>query len=56
MSDSALLGGLRRGSFAREKRVRQGASESELAEAMGVVVLMNGGRGTPGAPRAPAAY
>lgn len=35
---------------------RQGASEAEVAEAMGVVVMMNGGPGTVWAPRALAAY
>jgi len=35
---------------------RQGASEAEVAEAMGVVVLMNGGPGTVWGPRALAAY
>jgi AhpD family alkylhydroperoxidase len=35
---------------------RQGASEAEVAEAMGVVVLMNGGPGTVWGPRAVAAY
>ena len=34
----------------------QGASEAEVAEAMGVVVLMNGGPGTVWGPRALAAY
>jgi AhpD family alkylhydroperoxidase len=36
--------------------VRQGASEAEVAEAMGVAVLMNGGPGTVWGPRALAAY
>ncbi len=36
--------------------VRQGASEAEVAEAMGVVVMMNGGPGTVWGPRALAAY
>jgi AhpD family alkylhydroperoxidase len=35
---------------------RQEASEAEVAEAMGVVVLMNGGPGTVWGPRALAAY
>jgi AhpD family alkylhydroperoxidase len=35
---------------------RQQASEAEVAEAMGVVVLMNGGPGTVWGPRALAAY
>ncbi|MEA2295525.1 MAG: hypothetical protein QOE86_3164 [Solirubrobacteraceae bacterium] len=35
---------------------RQEAAEDEVAEAMGVVVLMNGGPGTVWAPRALAAY
>jgi AhpD family alkylhydroperoxidase len=35
---------------------RQKAAEAEVAEAMGVVVLMNGGPGTVWAPRALAAY
>ncbi len=35
---------------------REGASEAEVAEAMGVVVLMNGGPGTVWGPRALAAY
>lgn len=35
---------------------RQGASEAEVAEAMGVAVLMNGGPGTVWGPRALAAY
>jgi AhpD family alkylhydroperoxidase len=34
----------------------QGATEAEVAEAMGVVVLMNGGPGTVWGPRALAAY
>jgi AhpD family alkylhydroperoxidase len=36
--------------------VRQGATEAEVAEAMGVVVLMNGGPGTVWGARALAAY
>jgi AhpD family alkylhydroperoxidase len=35
---------------------RQQASEAEVAEAMGVVILMNGGPGTVWGPRALAAY
>jgi len=35
---------------------RQGASEAEVAEAMGVVIMMNGGPGTVWGPRALAAY
>lgn len=35
---------------------RNGATEAEVAEAMGVVVLMNGGPGTVWGPRALAAY
>lgn len=35
---------------------RAGASEAEVAEAMGVVVLMNGGPGTVWGPRALAAH
>ena len=35
---------------------RQGATEAEVAEAMGVVIMMNGGPGTVWAPRALAAY
>jgi AhpD family alkylhydroperoxidase len=35
---------------------RQGATEAEVAEAMGVVVLMNGGPGTVWGARALAAY
>lgn len=35
---------------------RQGASEAEVAEAMGVAVLMNGGPATVWGPRALAAY
>jgi AhpD family alkylhydroperoxidase len=35
---------------------RQQVSEAEVAEAMGVVVLMNGGPGTVWGPRALAAY
>jgi AhpD family alkylhydroperoxidase len=35
---------------------RRGASEAEVAEAMGVVVMMNGGPGTVWGPRALAAY
>lgn len=35
---------------------RQGASEAEVAEAMGVVVMMSGGPGTVWGPRALAAY
>jgi AhpD family alkylhydroperoxidase len=35
---------------------RRGLSEAEVAEAMGVVVLMNGGPGTVWGPRALAAY
>ena len=35
---------------------REGAAEAEVAEAMGVVVLMNGGPGTVWGPRALAAY
>jgi AhpD family alkylhydroperoxidase len=34
----------------------QGANEAEVAETMGVVVLMNGGPGTVWGPRALAAY
>jgi AhpD family alkylhydroperoxidase len=36
--------------------VRQGATEAEVAEAMGVVIMMNGGPGTVWGPRALAAY
>jgi AhpD family alkylhydroperoxidase len=36
--------------------VRQGATEVEVAEAMGVVIVMNGGPGTVWGPRALAAY
>jgi len=36
--------------------VRQGATAGEAAEAMGVVILMNGGPGTVWAPRAYAAF
>jgi AhpD family alkylhydroperoxidase len=36
--------------------VRRGASEAEVAEAMGVVIMMNGGPGTVWGPRALAAY
>jgi AhpD family alkylhydroperoxidase len=36
--------------------VRQGATETEVAEAMGVVIMMNGGPGTVWGPRALAAY
>lgn len=35
---------------------RQGASEAEVAEALGVAVLMNGGPGTVWGPRALAAF
>jgi AhpD family alkylhydroperoxidase len=35
---------------------RQGASEQEVAEALGVAILMNGGPGTVWAPRAHAAF
>ena len=35
---------------------RRGASEAEVAEALGVAVLMNGGPGTVWAPRALAAF
>lgn len=35
---------------------RQGATESEVAEAMGVAILMNGGPATVWAPRALAAF
>ncbi|HEX9526556.1 MAG TPA: carboxymuconolactone decarboxylase family protein [Streptosporangiaceae bacterium] len=35
---------------------RQGASEQEVAEALGVAILMNGGPGTVWAPRAYAAF
>ena len=35
---------------------RQGATELEVAEAMGVAIMMNGGPGTVWAPRALAAY
>jgi AhpD family alkylhydroperoxidase len=35
---------------------RQGATEAEVAEAMGVVIMMNGGPGTVWGPRALAAY
>jgi AhpD family alkylhydroperoxidase len=35
---------------------RQNATEAEVAEAMGVVILMNGGPGTVWGPRALAAY
>jgi AhpD family alkylhydroperoxidase len=35
---------------------RAGASETEVAEAMGVVILMNGGPGTMWGPRALAAF
>jgi AhpD family alkylhydroperoxidase len=35
---------------------RQEATESEVAEAMGVVIMMNGGPGTVWGPRALAAY
>jgi AhpD family alkylhydroperoxidase len=35
---------------------RQGASEQEVAEALGVAILMNGGPGTVWAPRAFAAF
>lgn len=35
---------------------RQEATEAEVAEAMGVVILMNGGPGTVWGPRALAAY
>ena len=35
---------------------RQGASEAEVAEAMGVVIMLNGGPGTVWGPRALAAY
>jgi AhpD family alkylhydroperoxidase len=35
---------------------RRGATEAEVAEAMGVVILMNGGPGTVWGPRALAAY
>ena len=38
------------------KAARAGASEAEVAEAMGVVILMNGGPGTVWGPRALAAY
>jgi AhpD family alkylhydroperoxidase len=36
--------------------VRQGATAAEVAEAMGVVILMNGGPGTVWGPRALAAF
>jgi len=36
--------------------VRRGATEAEVAEAMGVVIMMNGGPGTVWGPRALAAY
>jgi AhpD family alkylhydroperoxidase len=35
---------------------RHGATDEEVAEAMGVVILMNGGPGTVWGPRAHAAY
>jgi AhpD family alkylhydroperoxidase len=35
---------------------RQGATEAEVAEALGVVIMMNGGPGTVWGPRALAAY
>ena len=35
---------------------RAGATEAEVAEAMGVVIMMNGGPGTVWGPRALAAY
>jgi AhpD family alkylhydroperoxidase len=35
---------------------RQGATEAEVAETMGVVIMMNGGPGTVWGPRALAAY
>jgi AhpD family alkylhydroperoxidase len=35
---------------------RQGATEAEVAEAMSVVIMMNGGPGTVWGPRALAAY
>ncbi len=35
---------------------RQGATEAEVAEAMSVVIMLNGGPGTVGGPRALAAY
>jgi AhpD family alkylhydroperoxidase len=35
---------------------RQGATEAEVAEAMGVVIMMNGGPGTVWGPRALAAF
>jgi len=35
---------------------RQGASEQEVAEALGVAILMNGGPGTVWAPHAYAAF
>jgi AhpD family alkylhydroperoxidase len=35
---------------------RAGATEAEVAEAMGVVIMMNGGPGTVWAPRSLAAY
>jgi AhpD family alkylhydroperoxidase len=35
---------------------RHGATEAEVAEAMGVVIMMNGGPGTVWGPRALAAY
>jgi AhpD family alkylhydroperoxidase len=35
---------------------RQGASEQEVAEALGVAIMMNGGPGTVWAPRAYAAF
>jgi AhpD family alkylhydroperoxidase len=35
---------------------RRGATEAEVAEAMGVVIMMNGGPGTVWGPRALAAY
>jgi AhpD family alkylhydroperoxidase len=35
---------------------RQAATEAEVAEAMGVVIMMNGGPGTVWGPRALAAY
>lgn len=36
--------------------VRSGASEAEVAEALGVAIMMNGGPGTVWGPRAFAAY
>ena len=36
--------------------MRQGATEAEVAEAMSVVIMMNGGPGTVWGPRALAAY